>query len=89
MNIELQPGFKSYAGWYYNIPKACDKIVKTENERLVTVDVLEKLHHANNSLWAEQFFCQIKKTGDGWFLTDSSEVNKYIQRKPFPLPRIN
>ena len=34
------------------------------------------------------FFCQIKKIGDPGFLIDFREVNKCIQRKPFPLPRI-
>ena len=30
----------------------------------------------------------MEKTGDVWFLTDFREVNKCIQRKLFPLPRI-
>ena len=56
---------------------------------MVTVDVLEKLDHVNDSPWAAPSFCQMKKTGDVWFLTDFREVNKCIQRKPFSLPRIN
>ena len=59
-----------------------------ENERLVTVDVLEKLNQGNDSPWAAPSFCQMKKTGNFRFLTDFREVNKCIQRKPFPLPRI-
>ena len=41
VDIELQPGSKPYAGRYYNIPKAYEKMAKTENTRLVTVDVLK------------------------------------------------
>ena len=49
VDIELQPGSKLNASWYYNIPKAYKNMAKIENTRLVTVDVLEKLHHADNS----------------------------------------
>ena len=89
VDIELQPGSKPYAGWYYNIPKAYNKMAKTKNARLVTVDVLEKLHHVNNSPWIAPSFCQIKKTGDQQCLTNFKEVNKCIQRKSFLLPKIN
>ena len=88
VDIELQSGSKPYAGRYYNIPKAYHDIAKTENERLVKIDVLDKLNRVNDSPWAAPSFCQMKKTGDVRFLTDFREVNKCIQRKPFPLPRI-
>ena len=64
-------------------------MAKTENNRLCTVDVLEKLHHADDSLQSAPSFYQVRKTSDPCFLTDFREVNKCIQRKPFPLPRIN
>ena len=32
---------------------------------------------------------QLKKTGDIRVLTDLREVDKLIEQKPFPLPRIN
>ena len=57
VDIELQPVIKPYAGRYYNIPKAYNKIAKTENERLDIVDILEKLNHVNNSPWAALSFC--------------------------------
>ena len=89
VDIELQLGSKPYAGWYYNISKAYNKMAMTENARLVTVDVFEKLHHVNNSPWAAPFFYQIKKTDELWFLIHFREVNKCIQIRPFPLPQIN
>ena len=88
VDIELKPGSKPYGGRYYNVPKAYHDVAVKENERLVTVDVLEKLDHVNDSPWAAPSFCQMKKTNDVRFLTDFREVNKCIQRKPFPLPRI-
>ena len=51
-------------------------------------DILERLHHANDSPWASQSFCQPKKTMDICFLTNFWKVNKQTERKPFPLPRI-
>ena len=89
VDIELRPGSKPHASQYYTIPRAYDKVAKAENERLVTVDVLKKLDHVHDSPWAAPSFCQMKKTGDIRFLTDFREVNKCIERKPFPLPRIN
>ena len=89
VDIELKPGSKPHASQYYSIPRAYDKVAKAENERLVTVDILKKLDHVHDSPWAAPSFCQMKKTGDVRFLTDFREVNKCIERKPFPLPRIN
>ena len=62
VDIELQSGSKLCDGQYYNIPKAYKKMAKTENTRLVTVDVLKKLHHADDSPWTAPSFCQVKKT---------------------------
>ena len=64
-------------------------MAKTEVNCLCTIDILEKLSHTTDSPWAALSFCQLKKTGDPCFLIDFREVKKCIQRKPFPLPRIN
>ena len=64
-------------------------MVKTEVRRLITVDVLKNLNHTEDSPWVAPSFHQIKKTGNPHFFADFREVNKCIQRKPFPLPRIN
>ena len=93
VNIKLKADAKLHAGRLCNIPKAYEKMDKTVVNRLYTVDVLEKLSHTEDSPWAAPSFCQIKKIGDPRFLTDFREpfreVNKCIQRKPFPLPRLN
>ena len=89
VDIELRPGSKPHASQYYSIPKAYNKVARTVNERLVTVDVLKKLDHVDDSLWESTSFCQMKKIGDIRFLTEFREANKCIERKLFPLPRIN
>ena len=89
VEIDLQPDAKPYASKFYNVPKAYKDMAKTEVNRLCTVNVLEQLSHTTDSLWAAPSFCQLNKTNDLRFLTDFREVNKCIQRKPFPLPRIN
>lgn len=62
VDIELRPGSKPHASQYYTIPRAYDKVAKDEINQLVTVDVLNRLDHANNSPWASPSFCQMKKT---------------------------
>ena len=57
VDIELQEDAKPHAGRFYNTPKAYNKIAKTEVNRLCTVDVLEKLNHIDNNLWAAPSFC--------------------------------
>ena len=51
-------------------------------------DILQKLDHSTDSPWASPSFCTPKKTDDIRFLTDFREVNKRIDCKSFPLPRI-
>ena len=55
---------------------------------MVKEDILKRLDHVNDSPWASPSFVQPKKSKDIRFLTDLREVNKRIERKPFPLPRI-
>ena len=89
VGIELKPDMKPYASKYYNVPKAYDRMARTEVNHLCTVNVLEKLSHNMDSPWAAPSIYQLNVTGDFCFLTNFREVNKCIQRKPFPLPRIN
>ena len=88
IDIELKPGTKPYTGKYYNVPKVYEEPFKREVERIVREDNLKILDHKNDSPWASQSFCQPKKNKDIRFLSDLREVNKRIERKPFPLPRI-
>ena len=86
VEIELMPDTKPCARKFYNVPKAYKDITKTKINCLCTVNVFKKLSHTTDSPWAASSVCQLKKTNDLCFLTDFREVNKYIQRKLFPLP---
>ena len=54
--------------------------------RLTDIGVFKKAH---DSEWAAPTFIQPKKTGDVRILTDFRQLNKYLKRKPFPLPKIS
>ena len=68
VSISLKKGSKPYQGRYFNIPQAYNKPTKKEIERLVAIDVLQKLRYNNDSPWAAPTFTQPKKTGDIWIL---------------------
>ena len=89
VEIELTSNTKPYARKFYNVPKAYKDMAKTEVNCFCTVDVLEKHSHTTDSPWVVPSFCPIKEKNNLCFLTDFREVNKWIQRKPFPLPQIN
>ena len=55
-------------------------------ERLTSIGVFKM---TANSEWAAPTFVQPKKTGDVRILTDFHELNKWLKRKPFPLPKIS
>jgi Reverse transcriptase (RNA-dependent DNA polymerase) len=59
---------------------------KKEIQCLCDIGVLEK---CNDSEWAAPTFIQPKKTGDVRVLTDFCILNKYLRRKPYPLPKIS
>ena len=50
-------------------------------------DILEQNNHLSDSQLAVPLFCQTKKTGDIWVLTDFREVNQRIKQKSSLLPR--
>jgi hypothetical protein len=54
-----------------------------------TTDSYEVLRKMNNSEWACPMFTIAKPDGSLRSLADLREVNKVIQRKPYPLPRIS
>ena len=52
---------------------------------IVEIGVLRKI---NISEWAAPTFIISKKNGTVRFISDFTELNKIIRRKPFPIPRI-
>ena len=86
--ITLKEGSKLYQGRYFNIPQVYNKPTRKKVDRLVAINVLQKLGYDNDLLWAAPTFTQPKKTGDIWILTHFWKLNEYINWRLFPLPRI-
>ena len=89
VHLELRPlnkDEKPYHARPFPIPKCYEDTTKKEIKRLCQIGVLEK---CNDSEWAASTFIHSKKTGDVRVLTDFRVLNKYIKRKPYPLPKIS
>ena len=68
------------------MPKAYERTLKMEVERLCKAVVLKKVNHSE---WAAPTFIIPKKDGSVRFFSDFREIrNKRIQRKPYPIPKI-
>ena len=88
VSIISKEGSKPYQGRYYNISKTYDLPTRKEIDRLVAINVLQKLRYNNDSVWASLTFIQPRKTVDICTLTDFRKLDEYNERKPFSLPRI-
>jgi transposase InsO family protein len=89
IHLELRPlkkHEKPYHARAFPIPQCYDKTTRKEMARLTDIGVFKKAH---DSEWAAPTFIQPKKTGDVRILTDFRQLNKYLKRKPFPLPKIS
>jgi transposase InsO family protein len=88
VHLELRPlskDEKPYHARPFPVPKCYEETTKKEIKRLCDIGVLTK---CNDSEWAAPTFIQPKKTGDVRVLTDFRVLNRYIKRKPYPLPKI-
>jgi len=83
--IELRAGVTPYHAKAYPVPKAYERTLRLEIERLVRAGVLRKV---NRSEWAFPTFIIPKKDGTVRVITDFRELNKRIKRLPYPLPII-
>ena len=86
IRLELIKGAKPYHARPFPVPKAYEAVTKKEIDRLNSIGVLRKSH---DSEWAAPTFIQPKKTGGVRVLTDFRQLNKFISRGPFPLPKIS
>ena len=86
VHLELKPNAKPYHdGKPFPIPKAYERTTRKEAKRFEDIGVW---YHNPDAKWAAPTFIQPKKTGDVRILTDLRELNKWIVRKPYPLPKI-
>ena len=83
--IDLKKDAKPYHARPFPIPRIHEETLKKEVERLVKIGVLKRI---NNSEWAAPTFIIPKKNGTVRFISDFRELNKRIQRKPYPIPKI-
>ena len=84
-HVALREGATPYHGRPFQIPKAYERQLKAEVERLVKIGILKKINH---SQWAAPCFVIPKKDKTIRFISDFRELNKRIKRTPFPLPKI-
>ena len=89
VSFELKEGAMPWQGRPYPIPKIHERTIKKEVDRLVEIDVLEKITSAESGGWGSPSFIIAKSNGQVRFLSDLREVNRRIVRKPFPLPKIS
>ena len=85
IHLELKPNPKPFHSKAYAVPHVHLPVYKEELDRLQKVGVLER---TGESEWAAGSFITIKKDGRVRWVSDFRELNKYIQRKVYPLPRI-
>ena len=71
----------------YPIPKVNEEMFKKEVERLVLLGFLDV---DNGSEWRALSFAQHKlKSNQVSFLSDFRNINKKLNKKPYPIPKLN
>ena len=83
--IELKENIKPYHAKPFPIPRVHKGTLKKEVQHLCKIDVLKRI---NTAEWAAPTFIIHKKNGTARLISDFRELNKQIQRKPFPIPKI-
>ncbi len=86
VSFELKEGMKPYHGRPYPIPHKHKAILMKEIKRLCNIGVLE---WQPSSLWASPTVIIPKKDSTVRTISDFSELNKRIVRKPYPIPKIS
>lgn len=89
VHFDLKEGAVPWQGRPYPVPKIHELTLRKEVDRLVEIDVLEKISSDEANGWGSPSFIIAKANGQVRFLSDLREVNKRITRKPFPLPKIS
>ena len=85
VHFELKPGARPFHAKPFPIPKAYENLTKAECRKFAEEDIWR---HTLDSEWAAPSFIVPKKTGDVRVVTDFRELNKWIIRKPYPIPKI-
>ncbi len=86
VSLELKEGLKPYHGRLFPVPKSHKETAIKDLNRLCDLGVL-KFQPASE--WASPSIVITKKDNTVHFMSDFSEVNKRLVRKPFPIPKIS
>jgi hypothetical protein len=86
VSIELKEGAKPYHGRPYPIPKVHKATLMKEIDCLIVIGVLK---WQPSSKWASPSFIIPKKDHTVRTISDFRELNKCIERKPYPIPKIS
>ena len=85
VELELKPGAKPYHAKPFPVPKALEHLLKQECHKFEKLGIWQ---HGMDTEWAAGTFPMPKKTGDIRTTMDFRELNKWLVRKPYPLPKI-
>lgn len=85
VNIKLREGAKPFHSRAYPIPHSRLPQTKAAIQRMCDLGILTKI---NKSEWAAPSFGVPKKNGDIRIVSDFRQLNKWIVRCPYPMPRI-
>jgi hypothetical protein len=86
VSVEMKEGAKPYHGRSYPILQIHTATPMKEINRLERIGVLKR---QSSSQWASPTFIIPKKDITVWTITDFRELNKWIVRRPYPIPKIS
>jgi len=85
IDLELVPHSKPFYAKPFSIPKAYQQITKDEIQHLESIGILTRI---TASEWAAPTFIIPKKNNTVRVITDFRGLNKCLQCKPYPMPKI-
>ena len=86
VTLKLKPGARPSWKRPYAVPQSQLVLFKNELDRLVAIGVLEP---CGASPWAAPTFIIPKKDGRVRWISDFRELNKFLERRPYPIPVIH
>ena len=84
-DIKLKPDAEPNHGKSFPVPRIHEPTFKQELDQLEALKVTKKV---NRSQWATPTFIIPKKDSTLRFISDFKELNKFILRQPYPIPKI-